>query len=473
MRKLLIIPLFIIVILLIGVVNAEILQTKNSAGRVTNEFYTSDEVYLRSTVALCSCIPESVDVYIVNSGEVVLSDVRGQQQEVELTKNCQIPSNTKIWTDLEVGDYDIIVDCDKSGSYNPNTEPKTTFSVSFKEGSASAKIGDKNPKNSSWQYDPENPNLINEILQLSLLAEGENLKLENITIKAIGSGNDTKISKVKVYSDENNNGKLDDGEIMIGESQAYDEDDGEKTILLEAVLIEDVPENILIVYEMDENVSEGEFSLSVESIYGIGENSDKVIRFSGLPIESNFLTVLPKKTCLGNLILDLTPNPAFEDSIIIAKVSNLTGCENKTVVLKRNPCSFVTGDIASCVLTDNFCEMNFTALESRRYYACIDKNGDGDMTDALEGAFNDLVIEEIPEEVNITENITEFENITEVAEENVSVTGKAVKNTELLEGQNILILLEITLLLILFLLVVIAVRLRRPKEPQEDIESEE
>ena len=444
MRKLLGFVLFFAVAVLMSFVfvqaDINIIQTKNSKGVVTDKFYTSDEVYLKSTAALCSCIPESVDVYIINSGEVVLSDVRGQQQEVTLTNNCQIPINTKIWDTPQAGDYDVIVDCDKSGSYNPNTEPKTSFTVQFKKGSASAELGAKSPKNHSWQYDPERPDLINEMLQLSLLAEGENVKLENITIKASGTGNDTEIDKLEVYVDENNNGKLDEGEIMIGDSQpAYEGDNGETTILLDSFLVKDVAESILIVYKMKETVSEGEFSLSVKSIYGKGEQSEEAIEFSGFPISSNVKKVLPQKTCLGQMVLELNPNPAPEGSNVIAKISNLTGCENKTIILKKNPCSFVTGDIASCISTDTGCVLNFTALESKRYYVCIDKNGDGDMTDFLESAFEDLVIvvEEEEEEINITEEVNVTENITEGG-----VTGEVVKETELLEGQNILILLE-------------------------------
>jgi len=418
------------VFLLIGIVQASILQTKNSKGITTDKFLTSDEVYLKSNTGLCNNLYESVDVYVIESGGTILVDVRGGFQEVNLTTNYQIPSNTKIWSAPEVGDYDVIVDCDKSGAYHP-LEPKTSFSVQFKKGSASAEIGKNDIGNHTWQYDPEQPDLINEMLQLSLLAGGEDVELENITIEALGKGNDTKINALEVYIDGNHNGKLDEEEIVIGDSQpAYNQDDGITVISLDYTLTAGVVDDILIVYTMAENISKGDFSLKVNSIYGLGAQSNEEIRFSGTPLSSGFKTVLPEKTCLGTLTLELNPNPADENVSVNAKMSGLTGCDNKTIYLRRNPCTFpLVEEIQSCDVVGEGCEISVSSPETRRYYACIDKNEDGDRVDFGESVFQDLAvnIKEVEEEVNVTEemNVTVEKNIT--GEEPVpGVTGEVI-----------------------------------------------
>ena len=474
-----ILRIFFVFVLLIGVsfVQASIIQTKNSKGLTTTSFFTSDEVFLKSTAGLCNNIYKTVDIYIVESGDTALTDVRGQLQEINLTADYQVPANTKIWANPAAGNYDIIVDCDKNGEYHP-LEPKTSFSVSFKKGSGNASIG-KEISNHSWQYDPEQLYLLNEMLQINIIAEGENIDLTKITIKAIGSGDDTQLEALEVYIDGNNNGKLDEEEVIIGDSQpAYFQDNGNVVIELDHTLISGVAESILIVYRMKENVTEGDFSLSVTDFFGLGTQSGEEIKFSGFPINSNVKKVLAKKTCLGSLALVFEPNPVNKGENTIARISNLTGCDNKTVFLRTNPCSYLSGDIGSCVIKNNACQLNVSSPENRGYYACIDKNDDKDKTDFGEAALSNLaVIAKEVEKANesIAEEIEEFVNVTNetLEEEKTGVTGGVISG--LFDGslKGIFVLLELTLLLILVVLIIISFRLKGSRQEKNKSEDEE
>tara|TARA_Y100000034_G_scaffold74045_1_gene89020 strand:+ start:577 stop:1962 length:1386 start_codon:yes stop_codon:yes gene_type:complete len=451
-----------VLVLSISMISAAI-QTKNSRGAVTTNFFTSDEVFLRSGTGLCNSFYDLVDVYIIESGNTILVDVRGFSQKVNLTNSYAIPSNTKIWEGPEEGDYDVIIDCDSSGAYHP-LEPKTSFSVQFKKGSASLNLG-KEIIDHTWQYDSEKPDLINEIIQLSLLAEGENIELKNITIQALGIGDDTQIDVLEVYIDGNDNNILDKEEIFIGSMQpAYSLDNGVNILDLDYTLIAGEEEKILIIYKMKQDVSEGEFNLKINSVYGVGVKSEETVMFSGVPIESSITTVLTEKTCLGRSNLEFSPNPVDEGLNVMVKISNLSGCDNKTAKLRTNPCTFAFGDLESCILKDGECSLNLK-LENKRYYVCIDKNNDGDMTDFGENKFEDLVVlvpepEIEEEEEEIETNISEGEEITPGTTGGVIVD---LKN-ELLNSSGLLVLLEITLLLILFVLIVISFRLKGTKK---------
>ena len=472
--------IFFVFVLLIRVsfVQSSI-ETRNSKGITTTSFSTSDEVFLKSTVGLCNNAYKTVDIYVIESGSASLTDVRGGPQEINLTANYQVPANMNIWAKPIAGNYDVIVDCDKNGEYLV-LEPKTSFSVIFKKGSGNASIGIV-ISNHSWQYDPENLDLSNEMLQIIILAEGEDVDLTDIIIKAIGSGDDTQLDALEIYIDGNNNGKLDEEEEVIGDSQpAYSQDNGEAVIKLDYALTSEVAESLLIVYRMKENLTGGNFSLSVTGISGLGVQSQESIKFSGFPINSNVKKVLPKKTCLGSLALVFEPNPVDKGKNTVAKISNLTGCDNKTVFLRTTPCSYLSGDIEFCVLKNDICQINFSSPESVTYYACVDKNDDKDKTDFGEFALSNLVMaaEEV-EEANesVAEEIGGFVNETSeiVEEETEAVTGGVISG--LFDGslKGIFVLLELTLLLILVVLIIISFRLkgsRQEKNKSEESEEE-
>lgn len=476
------------VLLFIIVVLASFVQARVES--VKNDYSSIEIVYAKSTTIPCN-LPEdeNVTLYIVVNkdewfGGESLDDVRDAPQEI---LNSQFITPKKIWESPKGGFYDIIIDCDGDGFYTFN-EPVDSFApvgftVTTEKGTGSASRGEKDIGSHIWRYDPENPKFSNEMLQIKLVASDEDIMLENITIRAVGTGDDAEIERLEIYADENNDGKLSAGELIIVDSQpAYEEDNGLVTLPLDYILTRDLAENILIVYEMKQEITEGEFSLIVESIYGLGENSGEIIELSGLPITSGIKTVLPEKTCLGELTLELEPNPAFEDGIVTANLSGLTGCSNKTIVLRLNPCgSSIEEEVGSCVVGEEGagCGISFSASVSRAYHACVDKNDDEDMVDFGEYAIEDLIVEGKPAVVE-GQNITEEVNITgETAEDGEKttseITGDVIEELkkDLSEAGSFFILLEITLLLILFVLTMIMFRLKPRKKGEETKEKEE
>jgi hypothetical protein len=93
----------------------------------------------------------------------------------------------------------------------------------------------------------------------------------------------------------------------------------------------------------------------------------------------------PTTACEGSISLNLQPNPAFTYSTITATASGLTNCQGKTIYIRKNSC---TGEqVASCTSSSTGCSTTFsgpTQDGDYYYYACIDKNGDGDFDDTGE-----------------------------------------------------------------------------------------
>jgi hypothetical protein len=459
----------------------------SQSGSEKNTFKSSDKVYIKSN-SLCEPA-EEVDVYIAENNDNwddgdALDDVRGSPGTFNLT-NSKLALNL-LWENPEGGDYDLVVDCNQNGEYDEFIDQiddftNIGFSVESVAGTGKAARGSKDVGNHMWRYDPEDIDFANEMLQLALTAEGEDVDLYNITIAASGSGDDTKITALEVYADENNNGKLEDTETLIGSAEpAFEENNGKTVVELDYSLADKETENFIVVYVLDETFAEGEFSLNVESIEGVGATSDSIIKFLGLPLSSGKKQVLSEKTCLGELILELSPNPVVSGKKVAATFSGLEGCEGIQASLRTNPCGSSSPRIVgSCNLENNTCKVSFDAASSLTYYACADKNGDGDSIDFGEFAFQDLIIKapEEAEETDQTEEIAneteEVTNQTEIPENATGggleeITGNVAQNVEAIsETSSFFILLEVTLLLILFVLVMILFRLKPPQAQPE------
>ncbi len=479
MRKVVLLVICLIFVATFVNATADIKSSKDSY--LSNEIVKAQSV---GTGSLCRNLPDTANVslYIVKNQEWgegnSLDDVRTQPQ---LISNL-LKAPVIVWNSPLAGSYDIIIDCAGTGSYSSSDSVDSLYDIGFTvtavAGTGKAEIGGKDIGSHSWMYDSEEPILVNEMLQLSLTASGENIKLENITIQASGTGNDAEIDRLEVYADENNNGRVDSNEALIGDLQpAYSADNGLTTINLDYTLTTASSFNILIAYQMKQTTPVGEYGLIINSIYGTGQDSGTLISFSGLPITSGKNTVLPEKTCLGSITLELAPNPAIEGSSVKAEVSGLTGCENKTVVLRTNPCgSSIQDKIGSCILGSEGCEINFTASASQTYHACIDKNANNEMMDFGEYAFKDLIVEPKPQPAvkanatgNLTGNVTAVNTIEKENKTGTTgATGSVIEElTQKLSGAgSLMMILEATLVLIFIVLVVIAFRLKKPRNNQ-------
>jgi hypothetical protein len=460
--------------------------------KASSIYKTTEQIRIKSTSIICNEIvkDEKVNVYIVTHKELtvgdVLEDVRGNFSTIFNSPNAQ----GKLWDTPQVGEYDIIIDCIQNGQYDGGEKisplTKIDFSVITEPGNGKVAIGPKNIANHSWQYDTENLETINGIIQVSLLAKVEDITLDNITLQAEGSGDDTMIESVAIYVDENSNGIVDPDEAVIGESKpAYETNNGKTTIKLDYILTDNLTENFIIAYSMNEEVLQGEYRIIINSIYGTGSQSQKTILFQGLPIKSGTTKVVAEKTCVGSVAIALDPAEVKQKDKFKVVISGLSGCDDKKALIKTTPCSTTTKEISSCVIKEEGCESELTALQSGKYYACVDKNGDGDFEDFGESSSNDLTIinaaaqeenntavkEEIKEESNetgdevlegITTNKTEFEE---------KITGEAVGTgltQKITESSGFLVLLEVTLLLILFVLVMILFRLKPAASKEEE-----
>ena len=462
---------------------------------IKDVYKTTETISVKSTESpLCGNLEKNsnVSLYIVENQDEwgvgdALEDVRGEPQ---IIPNAQF-STKKIWENAKGGFYDIIVDCVKNGEYDalePLDAPLNGigFTVEVVPGSASASLGENDVGDHIWRYDPEDPSLTNVMMQFQLLAGVEDIILDNITIQALGDGDDAEIDLLEIYVDENNNGELDEDEFMIGDSQpAYELNNGESVISLDYILTKDLSENFLIVYQMKETATEGKFSLKVTSLKGIGGDSEGIVSFTGLPLESGEKNVLDAKTCLGTLGFELDPvQVSTVGSTINAMISGLEGCDGYEIMLMTTPCgASVPKEVSSCVIEGEGCETNLTADATRAFYACLDKNEDGDVEDAGENARAVLtvgvpggILEGNETEGNDTETGDGETGGEGAGEEgDSSITGNSIEEIKqkLAETGSFFILLEVTLLLILFVLVMIMFRLKPATTKVSDDEDSE
>lgn len=445
----------ILALLLVPLIQASIKPNKNN-------YNTAEIVFADSNVGLNDYLCRSqspssnVKLYVVDhkaswSNGDDFRDVRDSSSEVPNSRF----SNVKIWENPKIGTYDLIIDCNNNKKYEDASEPiySTGFAVIAKKGSVSVLLGENNPKSFSWKYDQEDPDLDVEITQLKLLSKDEDVRLDNLTIKSD--------LNLKIYLDKNNNGQLNPVDKLIGEFIAENITD-EKTISLDYTLTNGIEEKLLFVYNLNEQITVGSYNVKIISLDGTGVSSNGYIKFSGLPIESNELTILDKKTCLGEVKLILEPNPTFSDSIVNAKITNLTGCDNKKVSLRVNECyKSLEKEVGFCVFKNDICEISIKAIKGQ-YFACIDKNDDNDKNDFGESDSKELLIKIREIKTNGTAN--------EIINKTSLITGRAIEepgSPGFFQQTPLFILLEVTLLLILFILVLILFSIGRGSSRSE------
>lgn len=450
----------LIAVLLITSVTASI---KPNRGTYT----TKDSVYILSTVGvgdnLCrSQNPtDNVKVYIVDhksdwdDGDS-FEDVRGSENEIPNEKF----SNTKIWDNPKTGIYDLVVDCDEDSEYDEASEPiySQGFEIVPKKGQGSMALGHRNPEDFEWQYDPENEILTKVIMQIELKAMDENLILNEIKldIKSPQEANN-----LEIYFDKNNNGILDKEDENLAKQPSTQK---EQTIPLDFRIRQDIEENFIIVFNNNENTPKGDYQIKIVSIGAEGEESEEEIKFFGNPLTSNKMKVIDKKTCIGEIELDFTPNPSGLNEEVLAEVSGLTGCDDLIVKIKSNECHVAIGDIDECVIETNECGVTINAIKGT-YFACADKDGDGTYEGFGESKSSDL---EIKDPKIIEENALEINDENNEKEDPAKVTGNVIGNLGDLELNNTLVILvEITLLLILAFLALILYRIIKPEKKEE------
>lgn len=481
----LIVCFLILLLTSLNFVSAEIIKTNKET------YNTKETIFALSTISstdkLCRSIEDKeIELYIVENKEIwsegdAIEEVR---EETLLVPNSKF-SSKKIWENAKTGNFDLIIDCNNNKKYNPSTDIvfNTGFSIVAKKGTGRVFDGDKKIGDFTWYYDSEELDLVNEIVQFILSAEDEDIQLKNLSIEFDFNKN-LIVKNIEIYVDKNNNAKVDKVDVKIGTKEGIINNKTEVNFDLDYLLNKDVKENFLVVLNMKEETLTEKYSLKIVSVSGEGVSSNKIIKFFGLPFQSSTMEVLDKKTCLGSLTLELNPNPVDKGKPVTAKLSNLNGCNNKKITLQKNACySPIKQEVGFCILENNICEVNLTASENQKYYACIDKNNDQDYIDIGEFVSVDLVInQEVQTKGELNKSDTKETSEDTLEEITGSVISKSEENIEdatgietsaegrvsLSESDAFLVLLEVTLLLILFVLVLILFKLRSPVSVGEE-----
>lgn len=264
-------------------------------------------------------------------------------------------------------------------------------------GSIDAGAGSSNPGAHSWFYDPDDPDIWNEMLQIKLTAAGEDVTVDNVTLQAAGTGDDKNdISRAEFYLDGNANGKVDEGDVKVATSQpAYNADNDKTTTALNFNVAKGETKYLLVAYIMASNAPVGKtYSFTVTAIGATGKTSKKNVNVANLPISSGAKST-SSPVCRGNLNLTLSPNPQNISQLVTAKASGLKDCTNKRVNIFNTQCNFLIQlqALTSCVAGNGkSCDANFTAPDKAgtyTYYACLDQNQNGNV-DAGEQASANL-----------------------------------------------------------------------------------
>ncbi|MFH1229534.1 MAG: cellulase family glycosylhydrolase [Candidatus Aenigmatarchaeota archaeon] len=97
-------------------------------------------------------------------------------------------------------------------------------------------------------------------------------------------------------------------------------------------------------------------------------------------------------SCSGSMLLNLTPSTVELGGLVTPSGSGLNNCASKVIYFKNDSC--IGTEVSSCILTNGNCTGNsFTSPSIEglyTYYACIDKNSDGDFTDSGESSSKTL-----------------------------------------------------------------------------------
>ena len=123
--------------------------------------------------------------------------------------------------------------------------------------------------------------------------------------------------------------------------------------------------------------------------------------------------------CDGSISLVLSPNLVEGESEVKAIATGLTGtgCYGKLIQITRDSCS--GPKMCNCESKGTGCSCSFKAIlpsvgiryyqNEYKYYACVDKNGDGDFLDFGEQSFTSLTVRrKLPLPLGIIDSITQI-----------------------------------------------------------------
>lgn len=391
---------------------AQPLFSADSLGTLKRIFLTTEDVYAYGLITIGPPNWE-LNLYVVydsnnwNVGDK-LTDVSGGAEFIRLDWQGHV-TLTRVWTHpLFVGSFDLVADMNRNGILDNGdvvwSEQDAGFTVVVPPpppqptGGAVVAPGFNTPGSHGWYYDP-NGDPYNEMLQIMFgVNNTEAVRVDSITLKASGTGNDvTGISSVFLAVDSNANGIYDSGESVLT-SGTYSQDNGYLTMLIPNGYIVQAGQTVhfLIVYVMSSSPLVGDtFLVQVTAISATGLSSGNQITITGLPITSGIKTTVqgPQPQCTGTIVLTLNPNPVNISQTVTASLSGLQGCSGKTAYVRALSCSgtikcsaVISGSGGSCTFTSPEIDGSYT------YFACIDKDENGQTTESGERAYVTLTV---------------------------------------------------------------------------------
>jgi len=282
--------------------------TSDSSGTQKTIFYTNETVYLAPTATNVTTNSTTVRVYIMQAAttwnnQTNLTDASGNYKVFTTNGSGYINTTNIIWpATLKVGNYDVVIDVNSNGVYDKNVDfvfdsSAIGFQVIAVPGPALAiSVGENSTANHTYII-PSN-STENVMLQIKAAAGSyENVRLNDISLIASGSGDDTTgISMVKLILDANNDGKYNSSEIVLGAGK-FIRDNG----FLDISVINPqtgyaVPANttvyFLVVYTMTNKSLNGDtYYFQLASATATGASSGTSAKITGLPIYSAMKTI--------------------------------------------------------------------------------------------------------------------------------------------------------------------------------------
>jgi len=211
------------------------------------------------------------------------------------------------------------------GPIGSSSSDVSVFFDSVRVGSLTVDYGPNTPANHFWWPGDRDPN---EMFQLVATADRtEDIRLQSITLQAVGSGNDaTDISRVELYVDRNGNGLVDPDEPLIG-SGVYLEDDGKCVISIFALPGYLIPAgtsvDLIVAYRMAPVIPPwSNFSFTAIEAQAYGVTSGVPVSINGLPLYGCWKTVIstPAKVTIGKAKqLDIGSLVLLEGKVVTAE----------------------------------------------------------------------------------------------------------------------------------------------------------
>lgn len=278
----------------------------NQNGIFEKQFNQTDTVILAPTPENITSNSTSVSVYVVTASTswtngTVLHDVRGSPV-TNFTTNASgfLTANNTIWAPtLALGNYDVVIDANGDGIYEPaidfvNDTSVTGFEVIPAPGpTLTVAAGENNTSDKTVSLTTTSQDVV--MMQIKMTAGSvEAINVNSISLIAYGSGDDSKgISLVKLVADANQNGIYDSGENILAGSK-YLLDNGIATLPLSSPFTIPINQSLyfLVVYTLtNSSKNEDTYAFQLASVGATGFSSGNSAKVSGVPINSPTVTI--------------------------------------------------------------------------------------------------------------------------------------------------------------------------------------